>query len=105
MRAVKIPRPNGGYLTAGVIDEGVFKKIVQHKKHYCRLYKGWGIDYAVFVTVIKPQCERIVIFDKDNKVIYRTTVAIYERYGKVGEFKGSGRQIFLEIKYFEREKK
>jgi len=76
----------------GKLENGIFSKVVDPKKHFMRLNKSWGIDLETFKEL--PEDTQIHLLDDTNKEVYFTDWKTYADNGTVEDF-GYGRQIFL----------
>ena len=77
-----------------------YKKIITHSKHFHKLFKAFGFQESIIPKLEKSKVEIIELHDTETNLIFRTTLGAFLEYGCVHEFKGFGRQIFLNIKYF-----
>jgi hypothetical protein len=103
----------GRKIILGTLEKGVFIRKVNKSKHLFRKLNAWGFDYNIFTNVILPQCNFIIIYEREEKVFYATMPSVLGRL-ESGKFIPSskvsirhynknieeGTQIFLPLRYF-----
>ena len=93
-------------MIGNIQDRILYKEVWSSKGHFCWKYDGWGIDYDAFINQIKPSADQIRIRDNDTKVVYFTSVENFETNGIIDVLREiDGKQIFLPIKFFNKEDK
>jgi len=88
--------------TIGKFSGGTFKKEVSRKKHLMRKLNSWGIQEEVLKEL--PDETRIEIFDKDERIIYKTTAKEFREGCTYLQFGDFGLQAFLPLEKFRTEK-
>lgn len=82
----------------GEMVNGIFTKHVNHKKHFMRIYQGYGISTTVFQRLKEDGCNEIVIY-ADND-IFRILYADFDDHKISATFDDP--QVFCALKWFER---
>ena len=86
---------------AGTLQDGIFTKMVRESKHLMRKLDAWGIDGKLFTNVLSsPQCNVIMLKDKDHDKWYLTTPEIMKKRGEWRHYIPYGAQIFLARRYW-----
>jgi len=77
-------------------------KAVQ-RKHFFRIFQGWGIDKSVIY--MRPDDYSVVIDERGKKqtIRYTTNVKTYKEHGIEYETEGYGGQLVLSVVYFNTE--
>jgi len=89
---------NGGRVI-GDIDDGIFIKRVDGRKHMLQKPRAWAIDAMAYVHHILPNCRTILIGDDHAKLNYEVSIEIFERHkGYVN--RGHGGQFFLTLNHW-----
>lgn len=93
-------RTDGKYW--GYWDEATKTYVSRRRpEHYCRKYKGWGVQLSVFEMLKRQRCDRIVIDLPDGYRVSR--FSDWVKYGRIDCLNpADGEQIFLHEKYFVR---
>ena len=87
--------------TIGKHTGGTFTKTVQKSKHLFRATGGsWGIQESVLQQL--PDKTGIEIFEKEEKILYVTTVEQFRKHCIYLEFE-DGLQAFLSLEHFKQE--
>ena len=89
----------GRELVIGNISDNRFYKSVMKSKHLMRNLNAWGVDAEALYDVIKPNANSIIVYDKENNVVYETTTQKFIDFGVEKDF-GFGKQTFLPLKYW-----
>lgn len=81
-------------------DDGrrYFRKEVVRKKHFFKLYKGYGIQHDVYLQ-IRNEIIGIMIYEKDTGKKLYASIDLWDANGITGEW-GHGKQRILSEKYF-----
>lgn len=87
----------------GRMRDGIFRKLVNKKKHLMRIYNAWGIQYAV-VQQIKDECTEIRIKDISDESVYSIPFKDFMSKAHV-EDHGDGMQAFCELEHFAKHEK
>ena len=80
----------------GNLHEGVFRKVVDSRKHKMKILKAYGIQKVIFDDLKKNGCDQIQVHEADNNFTHCSTIEDWEN-AIVQNF-GDGLQIFLPIK-------
>lgn len=89
--------------TIGFLDNGYFLKPVVGSKHQLREPPAWAIDADAFDEWVKPNAREIIVTDTEAKIRYRVSVETFDKL-KVELDRGFGRQYFLTLNYWTKEK-
>jgi hypothetical protein len=91
-----ILRNNKGQV-AGELRDGIYRKVVDSKRHKMKIYNAYGVDLEI-LEKMRGQCEKVRLLEKDTKNIYETS---YESFLKNGIQKNyDGKQVFLPLKFW-----
>jgi len=89
--------------TIGFIENGCFLKPVVGSKHQLREPPAWAIDAEAFEEWVKPNAREIIVTDTEAKLRYRVSVETFDQLKQEMD-RGFGRQYFLTLNYWTREK-
>lgn len=79
----------------GEIIGDEFVKRVIDKKHFFKLYKGYGIQKSVLQELVSKGVRKVKIIN-DKGMEYVAPISVWVQYGVVKDF-GHGEQVFLSI--------
>lgn len=82
----------------GQYEDGVFRKSVTKSTHLFRKTNSWAIDNNALWDM-KPS-DQIQIFDKEEGILYATSVAEFKENCHYFQFGEEGKQAFLPLEYF-----
>lgn len=82
---------------AGELRDGIYRKVVERKKHLMKMFDGYGIDKHI-LDILEKDCTKIRLLEKDTKKIYETTPGVFMEKGITKNF--DGEQVFLSLKYW-----
>lgn len=85
----------GILITKGI--ETIFQKFVNPRKHFFRMYMGYGIQKEVFDKLLKNRKGRVIINEKGGKT-FESSIKEWEKRGIEGDW-GDGEQVFLPIRF------
>jgi hypothetical protein len=80
----------------GNLHEGVFRKVVDSRKHKMKILQAYGIQKVIFDDLKKNGCHQIQVYEKDKDTMHCSTIEDWSN-GIVQDY-GDGLQIFLPIK-------
>lgn len=92
---VEITEADGAVKVIGELRDGTFLKRVKKSKHLFKKLDAWGIDADTFKTMLRITANQILVFDIENDILYKTSVADFEKHGVFLHFKPHRAQIFL----------
>ena len=85
---------------AGWLKNGIYYKEVSYKKHYMKIYAGYGIDREIVDDhEMQANCELIRLRETDTKRIYEASYDTFMTRSIEKDW-GHGRQCFLSLKYW-----
>lgn len=82
----------------GEMKNGFYIKKVNPKKHYMKIYQGYGISLGVFEQLKRDGCRQIVINTGDE--LYKIPIELFELHSIEANYEDP--QIFCPLKWFER---
>ena len=86
-----------GQICGYILQDGIYRKKVNSKKHRMRLLDGYGIDERI-VKKIKDLVPEIRILETDTNNIYSISMSDFLEHSVVRNFEGE--QRFCSVKYF-----
>jgi hypothetical protein len=86
----------------GELKGGIFKKSVSKKKHLFRKGNSWAIQESVLKELEDDVV--IEIFDRDEKITYRSTVKNFKANCQYYSFEDYGLQGYLPLQYWTTQK-
>lgn len=91
----------GKQLLIGTVYERVFYKTLNKSRHFLRLPRpSVAIDIGIFDNYIREDCDSIVLIERENKDIYRTTTNLFIKNNFPYESKGWGKQYALPMMWW-----
>lgn len=94
---MKIYTNKYGQFVGKLSDEGIYRKIVDSKKHKMKMYNGYAIDREIYEDLQKLDCKEIRIKEEDTGIIYTSKFTDWVQKGILMMFDGA--QICLPGKY------
>jgi hypothetical protein len=85
-------------LHVGDIAGGTFYKKVNLSKHLFKKTDSFGLDAERFKQVIS-RCKEILIYETEEKILYRSTPEQWEKHGNYFTFQKHRKKIFLSRVY------
>lgn len=89
----------------GDIKDNVFKKTVQESRHLFRSIPSYALDTQILNELEQLGVATIVIYDKENKKTYTSSLINFKTNCFEAEFGNNGPQSFLPLKFFTIEQK
>jgi hypothetical protein len=83
----------GRKLTLGTLEDRVFKKKVKESKHLFRKLDAWAVDYNAFHNTIKPNADRMEVYDTENRIFYDISCADFEKHSEVRRYNRNGENL------------
>jgi len=107
MSIIKINQGEKNEKVIGFADEEnrVFKKTVLASKHLFRKYDSFGIDALYFTNILLARNYKIIVWEKEENIVYEITAKKFKEKGFFFTFKGHGSQIFCARKNWDKIKK
>lgn len=91
-----ILRNNKGQI-AGELTDGIYRKVVDSKKHKFRMFNAYGMDKEI-MDKLSGQCDKVRLLEKDTKNIYETDFESFTKNGIQRNYDGV--QVFLPLKFW-----
>lgn len=100
---VTVHDPIRGSIKVGEIEDGIFTKLVDSKKHKLKIFPAYGIseDALKIILAHDPQ-SKIHIIESDTGLDYWSRLSDWVNRGRKMDL-GHGEQVFLGLEHMNRE--
>ncbi len=80
----------------GEMRNGIYLKRVDPKKHFMKIYRGYGISLSVFEELKRNGCKEVRINTGED--LYKISIEDYELHSIIAKYEDP--QIFCPLKWF-----
>jgi hypothetical protein len=85
--------------TIGLLHEdNIYRSKRKGSKHILRIMDAWGIDKAVYDSLLKQGCTELRIKDEEDNKVYSVSMNIFDKFSVTRDF--DGEQMFLSRKFW-----
>lgn len=97
----KIYKNNKGKICGYLMNDGIYRKKVDSKKHKLRVMDAYGVDLDIVNELKNAGCTEIRILEIDTSIILSISFLEFVEKGVTRNL--DGEQVLLPVKYFKTE--
>ena len=86
-KQVILVNDNTRVVNVGEIIDNTFYKAVKKSKHLFKVLDAWGLDSELFNKYLLPKNRRIVVYEKEEKLVYEIDAKEFKENAQYYHFK------------------